>query len=294
MFVTLRNAEEYELQNPIATLEIIPTPNYTNMSFPTQTASGKKIVDKFLEVYPEMDSDIGVTSYNLPSGREFRLLPSDDNGRTGAHGVRDCLYITGPSGSGKTTYAFEFAKKYRDLYPEREIHLISTISDSQEIKDLGAIVHNVSDRKTMMTEFVDERTRMKTDSLLNSLVIFDDLDTLYNPIDKAAISAIQNEILFTGRHKNISVIICAHMSCNGHDTKPILNECNYITIFPDGSTKANKYLLEQYAGLSPKVVKHINATIDGRWITIYNRYPKFIFNRHTAVFPSELEKKIIR
>lgn len=290
MFVTQRDAEEYELENPIVTLQAIETPNYNGN--PKQIRK-KKILDPFIEVYAEMDDEVGTLSHYLPQGQEYRLLPTDDNGRTGAHGARDCLYITGASGSGKTTYAIEYAKKYRQLHPDRKIALFSTVFDNDDFVELGIHFYDLKDKEFINSQILcDENSSLKADEFINSLVIFDDLEVLHHPLERARIQAFQSDLLTTGRHNNTSVIVCTHLACNGAETKPILNECNFITIFPDGSTKQIKYLLENYAGFSPKIAKHIMGNRDGRWVTIYNRYPKFIFNRHAAIFPSELEKTL--
>ena len=74
----------------------------------------------------------------------------------------------------------------------------------------------------------------------------------------------------------------AHQPCRGSETKLILNESHFFTIFPLGlQGRAKSYLLEAYLGLSKNQIKKIND-IDSRAITFIKNYPQVILSERDA------------
>ena len=112
----------------------------------------------------------------------------------------------------------------------------------------------------------------------NALCLFDDIDTIKEKHLRNTVYDIQNDILETGRHNNIYIIVTSHL-INGNDkknTRTILNEAHKVTFFPKSGAYGITYFLKNYIGLPKKQIDNI-LQINSRWITINKGYPLFIF-----------------
>ena len=139
---------------------------------------------------------------------------------------RDVNYIFGQSGSGKSYWVMQYAKQYKKMYPRRSIYIFSTLdSDPEGLDKIGKINRIKLDDEFINAEMVD------TKEFENSLVIFDDVDNVPEKKTKKIIWSYMNNFLQVGRHFNISLAITFHVSCNGNDTKMILNEATSISFF---------------------------------------------------------------
>ena len=109
-----------------------------------------------------------------------------------------------------------------------------------------------------------------------SLCIFDDVDVISNKGMREAVYQILNQILEIGRHKGISCLMTSHLVSNGKDTRRILNECMFITVFfGAGSIKGINYLLENYIGLDKKEIRRMKQkSQESRWTTLFKNYPQ--------------------
>lgn len=184
---------------------------------------------------------------------------------------RDILYITGRSGSGKSYYCMQWANEYKKLNPKNPIYLFSALSE-----DKGSIDQIKGLKRVKLTpEFLN--TDITLDDLANSLLIFDDIDTLDNKPMLQKLYSILNSVLQTGRHKKISCIYTTHTPTNGQQTKIILAESHSVTLFIHGmGGRSLNYLLESYYGLDKEQVKLIKG-IQSRYCTITRTYPSICF-----------------
>src|SRR5208337_3313732 len=85
----------------------------------------------------------------------------------------------------------------------------------------------------------------------NSLIVFDDIDTISNPELLDSLINFQAQLMEIGRHKNIKVFITSHLA-NGIKMKQgriIMNEMQSFTFFPgSGSFHQIKHCLTKYFG----------------------------------------------
>lgn len=199
----------------------------------------------------------------LPKGYVFEPVP-DVN--------RSVSYVAGPSGSGKSTYASKFMKNFKKIFKGSNIIVFSRLDTDEVIDKLKPIRIKIDE------ELVEDPIDIFEEFHNNDLVLFDDCDTIQNKSIRDAVSKIQNDILETGRHKNIFILVTSHL-INGNDRKncrTLLNESNTITFFPkSGSTYQIKYLLKNYIGLSNNQINDI-LNMKSRWITIGKTYPQYI------------------
>lgn len=183
-------------------------------------------------------------------------------------GDRNLIYITGPSGAGKSIIASEFAKQYRVLNPDNRVYYCCS-TDIKDDRTWGALdfVKAIDIVKLYESGYDPEiEGKMIKDLFTNSLIVFDDLDTLPSA-KKKIMTRFQGKIVETGRKYEISCIIISHIVCGGVNTKMILNETNiYITF--KGMIRGNRFL-KHYKGLTDEQLESIRTT---SWVAFNWRY----------------------
>jgi chromosomal replication initiation ATPase DnaA len=109
---------------------------------------------------------------------------------------RSIIFVYGASGSGKSTLLRDYCNEFKKLYPKSPIYLFSRLAADESLDDIKPeriiIDDTLADEKYTCDDFEKD-----------SMILFDDIDSL----DKKqweAVNAIQNDILQTGRHRNLS------------------------------------------------------------------------------------------
>jgi hypothetical protein len=220
------------------------------------------IEDKYNEIYQKLkkkiDDNLG-KEISVNTGN-LQQIPRDD--------TRECLYVSAPSGSGKSTYVSNYASEYLKMFPKNKLIVFSKLDDDDAIDRLNPL------RITIDEELLDNG--IKIEDLSNSLVIFDDTDTIQDKKLLDYINHLKNDILQTGRHFNIYLCITSHLINNYKSTRIVMNESSSITIFPSsGSAYAISYALKNYVGLSKEDIAKI-FKLPSRWITIFKNYPQCV------------------
>ncbi len=179
---------------------------------------------------------------------------------------RQILYITGPSGSGKSTYTANYTKLYKKIFKKNPIYIFSALKDDETLDILEPKRFKIN-KESLLDDPIN------TEDLKNSLVIFDDIDSISDKNLKNAVYAILDSILTTGRHFNISCIITNHLPTGGHLTRQILNECHSICYFPHSGNngKLKKFLIDQVGLDKTDIIR--NKKSKSRWATIFKNYP---------------------
>ena len=176
---------------------------------------------------------------------------------------RQVIYCSGMSGSGKSYYIMQYSKQYQKMYPKNDVILFSGLDSDEgcldKIKDLKRF-------NIYADDFLDED--FQSENFKDSLVIFDDLESINNKSIFNKVMQIQATLLTTGRHSRTSVAVSNHSVANGRVTKLILNESNVIVIFKSGlGNRVLKYILDQYLGLDKEQIKKIKR-LKGRSVSI--------------------------
>lgn len=209
----------------------------------------------------------------LKTGK-FEHLPNID--------TREVSYIAGPSGSGKSTYAACYIKKFKKIFPDGRVFVFSRLNSDPALDKLG--VTRVLLDESIYQDPIDIQTEIPE----QSLVLFDDTDTIQDKKIAQAVSKLKNDILETGRHKKIYTLITSHL-VNGNDRKDsrtIMNEMHTLTVFPkSGSAHAIEYALKNYFGLPKEHIKNILSN-DSRWVTLFKNYPNIIMSDKRAYIPN--------
>jgi hypothetical protein len=179
---------------------------------------------------------------------------------------RECIYVAGPSGSGKSTYISNYAQEFQHIFPDKTVFVFSRLNEDEPIDILDPY------RIEINQELIDEP--INPDELSDSLVIFDDTDTIPDKKLNEAVRKLKNDLLETGRHNDVYVVISSHLMTNYKDTRTILNECHSITFFPSaGSSHQITYCLKTYFGLNKDQINKI-MRLPSRWVSIYKNYPQ--------------------
>ena len=117
---------------------------------------------------------------------------------------------------------------------------------------------------------------IQPEELQNSLVIFDDIDTIPDKKLNEAVRSLRDDLLETGRSYNIYMCNTSHQLMNYKHTRTLLNESTAVTFFPkSGSSYHIKRFLKEYCGLEKKQIQKI-LELPSRWVTINKVYPCFI------------------
>lgn len=221
----------------------------------------KRKVDRQIFVDGNIAKEPGVNYYNNFSVREDEEIQQIPHTQQ----ERFCLYISGMSGSGKSFYARKYAIEYHKLFPKNDVYLFSSVTNDKSIEQKWIKQVKLND------EFI--ATDFNAEDFANSLVIFDDIDTIMNKPLKKKLQGLLAIMLETGRHHNTSIIYTSHAPCKGGETKCILNECHSITIFPQAcGARTLKYLLENYFGFDKHQVNKLKS-LPSRWCTVTKGFP---------------------
>ena len=195
--------------------------------------------DQFASVNNAQDKREGTVSFSeLEDGFKFCLAP-----RPVQEKERTTLFIAGESGAGRSHFIRDYAKRYKAMFPKNQIYLISYLDEDETLDAYKEIIRI----NAFQTEFLDECLDLDIKvEFGNSLVIFDDIDSIVNKKTKEKIYGLLNKMLRTGRHFGTSVAYVGHELHASPELKSILNESMTITFFPRFlSYKKLKYLLER-------------------------------------------------
>lgn len=205
----------------------------------------------------------------LPPDSSFLLLPCPDKSK------REIFYVAGASGSGKSYQARGIAERYKKLFPDREIYLISKLDEDETLDTMKTGKPKRIKVKTLETDPITDIS-----VFTNSLVIFDDYDTFPAPMDKIVLRLI-DDIATMGRHHNISMMCLSHYLTNYKKTRLLLNEASHYIVYPQATSyHALKHLLGSHVGMSQDEVKALKGM--GRWVCIHKCYPQWLVSEHVA------------
>jgi hypothetical protein len=177
------------------------------------------------------------------------------------------IYISGPSGAGKSRIVGMLIGEFKKLLKDMHVYVISDVKHDNSIDKYGVV------RVPINLKVLDSCVPTK---LNDSLIVFDDTDTVIDKNTASVIEGIRDWILEQGRHYNERIIVTSHLLIDREHTKRILNEATSIYFFPKaGGTKQIKKLLTDYIGLDKDQIKKI-LKLPSRWVCVYKTYPMFV------------------
>jgi len=188
----------------------------------------------------------------------------------------DFVLIAGPSGSGKTVWASKYIESYRKKYPKRNVYVVSSINEDKALDRLNVI------RLDMDECFCDSEYEIDPESMKNSLVLFDDVDTLTSKKMRDNVLGFRDFLLEQGRHFNIHLVNTVHILLNYKATRRLLNESTKVVIFPkSGGSYQIKTFLQTYCGfMKEQITEFFNRDKNSRWKMVSKTYPLYVMSQH--------------
>jgi hypothetical protein len=237
--------------------------NFEDIGKPVAIIQGGTLDKKkiYLAIDEEDKEEVKKPFYKInlsKTGGKFEVLPNDLL-------ARECGYICGQSGCGKSFFVSQYIEKYKKKHKNNDIYLFSEVDDDEKLNKFNPIKIKLDD------ELLNDNFDYK--DFPNSLVIFDDIDSIKDKKIKNEVYKILDSLLTMGRHNGASVLVTNHTASDRERTKKIFNESHFITYFPfGGSQKQLKYMLESHADLDKNVINY-NKKLKSRWICVMKNYP---------------------
>lgn len=121
------------------------------------------------------------------------------------------------------------------------------------------------------------------DELENSVCIFDDIDVIDNEFIREEVRKLRDDLLETGRDREISVISTSHQINNYNMTRKLINEATGVVLFPySGAADQVKNFLKNRMSLENQTIKSI-MSLPTRWLYIFKNSPRYIIHEHGAI-----------
>ncbi len=186
---------------------------------------------------------------------------------------RQSIFICGQSGSGKSTWIARYVEYYKMLFPKNDVILFSKKEKDEALDHIKAIK-----RIPITPELMEED--IEPEDLKDSLVIFDDVDTIKDKKLQEFIHKLRDDLLETGRSENVYVLITGHTFMNWNKTKVTLSESSGVVVYPKRtSSETLKNFLRKYCGLDKDQIAKIEK-LDSRAVYINKNYPKYVVSDH--------------
>lgn len=225
--------------------------------------------DKIIFITP--DSNRGVNEITIPDKGHLVVVPVMQG--------REVVYICGPSGVGKSTWSAQYIYNYLSLFPDRRVFVFSRLKIDPLLDEMGCI-------EIPIDEQIGEIDIIR--DMKNCLCLFDDIDTIPDKALREKVYAISADILETGRHNNISIIITSHLA-KGVDrnvARTNINEAHKFVFFPKAGNSADyTKLLKDNLGIETRVVNEI-LQVPSRWVCVSRLFPQYYFHEKGAVMIS--------
>jgi hypothetical protein len=182
--------------------------------------------------------------------------------------TRDVIYVAGPSGAGKSTFCESYMQMYKTQFPKNKIYIFSRLDKDPAFDNIKVI------RIKLDEELINDP--INPIELKNSLVLFDDIDTIPNDKIRESVSKLRDDLLETGRHQGIYLLITSHLLMDYKKTRTILNEAQMVILYPkSGSTYHMQRYMKVYAGLQKSDIDKI-LNLPSRWVGIHKSYPNYV------------------
>lgn len=203
----------------------------------------------------------GEKSIILNDGSTIELSPNEKE--------PDRIFLIGPSGSGKSTLIAKYIIQYKKMFKNNKVFLFSDkpFDEALDKKEFKLIRIKLDDQLY--------NDPIQADELKNSLVIFDDTDSIQDNNIKKSVYSLKDQILKRGRSLKIHTMTTSHQT-EYKNTRADLNESTGVYIFPNGGSKNTaEYILYKYFSLSKNEVNDI-MKLPSRSVFISKTYPNYV------------------
>jgi len=209
----------------------------------------------------------------------------------GIDGQNERLFFSGQSGSGKSKLCGEFGMEYRKGHPydpnnEEDpgyrIFLFSRKDYDKAYDDKipGLIRIPLNRQFITLTQRPAEGQSDPIEKFADSLLIFDDFESIQVPEILKAVIEFKNSAFQLGRQYNIDVCSIQHKSLGGSKTVVDLCEANILVMFPKANLGETTKILQKYCHYDKQEMARIldEDTKKERWIAIIR--PNILISEH--------------
>ena len=175
------------------------------------------------------------------------------------------MSVFGATGSGKSFFIGKWLKEYVKKHPKNSIFVFSPIRDDSAYDEIKNVKYVKID-DTLLDDPLD------VDEFADCVLVFDDTEAIKQKQICDEITRFRDNVLTTGRHRNITGVVVSHVILNGPQTKHILNECEYITVFPRSNFCAISNLCRRYFSFERDQLNWLKS-VPSRHVTIRRSYP---------------------
>ena len=185
------------------------------------------------------------------------------------------FFVAGVSGSGKSYYVAQLVNNIKtlDRFKDADIFLITG-----QTKPDPAYEDHIDKYMKINLDSEDFFTLTYAD-FENSIVIFDDVNSLGNRALEGFIFNLQKSLAENGRKNNIALININHASRDFTRTKYIIHESNYFTLFCASNFNDSKKFMKSYLDYDENEIKQVKRlSRHTRSVTIHKSNPQYILS----------------
>ncbi len=218
-----------------------------------------ELINKFYKILEQIEEQ-KKKGFVLRSGGKLQPLPNFNR--------IEKVYISGISGSGKSTFAANFIKEYLKIKKKNEFFVISNVAEDEVLDKLKPIRIDLEDE--------DSLAETRADDFYDSIVLFDDIDTISNSLVRRFVQNLRDTLLEEGRHYNATTVAVSHVLCNYQATRKLLNEATSVVFFPKFGSDAHNYrFLKNHCMYDENVIRRL-LNLNSRWIALYRTSPNYV------------------
>jgi len=276
IYVTDIDNEQNDIDSPVRD-QILPKSFYTNLRgvSPTNLILLKKAIrDSNINILPKnaniheaynqsqiLLKELLRKSIQIPKEEgHIQPIPMNESSRWG---------IFGPSGVGKSTFLSNLMNEYKKKYKKNDIFVISALTEDPAFEKIKPIYIKLDE------SVINDPLTIK--EFKNSMICFDDIESITNKALKDAIFTFRDECLQVGRHENITTCCIAHGILMGAESKVLLNEADQVCVFPRSNFAAITNLVKRYYGFSKDDINYLKELGQrSRWAVIKRSFPSTI------------------
>lgn len=215
-------------------------------------------------------------SMTLPVNSHFETVPNPDPKQ------RDAIFVASPAGGGKTVWCAAFVQKYRKLFPDRPVFILSknTVSD-----DGAWLALREKDRPKQMdvtTLLADAIDIARDFPPQGCLLIFDDLIDAYDGKMGKAVNRTVQDALQIGRRHNISVLCTSHELTSYNRTRALLHDMHSVVLFANHTPSHSlRYFLKKVGFDAEHIIPTLRRA--GRAVQLSLRAPQWYLGDRECV-----------
>lgn len=230
-------------------------------------ARGGDINNNFVVLTPSLEESgcdnlsIDYLSKSNPKIRDthFEPWPESDEQQ------RDVIMITSPSGCGKSYYAAMYGKNFLAAYPDSRVIIVTPENTEKDnaYSDLPHVwlpTEELVDEEGELLTLEDFELTNEAGESIPSLIIFDDVENLFNKKQDDILLRFASMCLQRGRKTGLFIAFILHRAACGLLSRFVLQEQTAVVFSSINQGSSNlAYALEKHMGFDKNVQKIIKS-----------------------------------